>query len=332
LRLVTEGKVEEMKKQPELLVAPQNLAELNALAEAGADGFVVGSEQFMMCGRGSFDHVELVQAVERVHQLGKKIYLAVDALLPNRLLAELEVYLTSIRDLPFDGIRYADLGAYMLIKDMLPQASLHFVDQMMLTNYETINYWLARGVSRVKMAPELTLDEVLTIKKEISGKAEVLIHGAVMMFTSRRKLVDNYLTFQKRMGKGIQLSAGDNHLFDSERQLYYPIVENEHGTHIFSGHDVCMIDELKDLLVAGIDVLYIEGFTYQTEQLVKVVQLYKMAIELARVEPKKYEKVGMALYAEVEKQQSENRRLDRGFYYKPTIYKNQTRLYGTASK
>jgi len=314
-----------MNQKTEILVVPIDLAELELLAEAGADAFVIGSERFMMCGTGYFEADEMAQAVKLAHRLGKKIYLAVDAICPNDLLKELEVYLTTIKTLEFDGIRYADLGVSMLIKEIFPEMPLHFVDQMMLTNYETVNYWFCHGVSRVRLAAELTLDEVLEIKKNATGEIEILIHGSSLMFTSRRKLVENYLDFQNSIGKGVKLAKDGKSLFDPERELYYPIVENVHGTHIFSGNDICMIDDLSKLLLIGVDVLYLERFNYETDTLIKIIQLYKLAIELAIADEEKYTKVGRALYIELEKLQGEFRQMDRGFYYKPTIYKNQSK-------
>lgn len=314
-----------MTKKTELLVAPIDITEMKLLAAAGADAFVIGSEKFMLCGRGYFEINTLAEAVEIAHQLGKKIYLAVDAVFPNDLLKELETYLTTIKTIPFDGIRYADLGAYMLIKDMLTDIPLHFVDGMMLTNYETVNYWFERHISRVRLASELTLAEVLEIKSNATNEVEILIHGPSLMFTSRRKLVENYLDFQESIGRKVEMTKEHHFLHDPERELYYPIIENVHGTHIFSGTDVCMIDDLGKLLQVGVDVLYVERFNDETERLIKIIHLYKMAIELAVVDKEKYAKVGRALYVEVEKLQGEFRQLDRGFYYKPTIYKNQNK-------
>lgn len=309
--------------KPELVVAPKDLGELKVLAESGADAFIIGSSKLMMCGRGSFEREAVAAAVKLAHGLGKKVYLTMDAIMPNQLLGEAELYLNEVKHLKFDGVRYGDLGVYLLLRAIVPQMPLHFVDQMMLTNYKTINYWFKRGVGRVKLAPELTLDEVIEIKKEITGEAEILIHGAQLMFTSRRRLVENYFNFQKRMGQKIEMAPHGNCLWDAERERYYPIVENTHGTHIFSGNDVCMIDELQVLIEAGIEAFYLEGFVYETKTFVEMVALYRLALDLAVHDKKRYRQISPAMYAEVEKQQQGLRPLDRGFYYKPTIYKNK---------
>ncbi|MCL2558849.1 MAG: U32 family peptidase [Turicibacter sp.] len=311
--------------KPELLTTPQSIDEIQVLAEAGAEAFVIGDARFALVVRGSFQEKNLEEAVTVIHELGKKVYLLIDAIFPNALLAELEIYLQAIKHMPFDGVRVADLGAYMLIKDLLPEMPIQFIDAMMLTNYETVNYWADKGIARARLAHELTLDEVLEIKKEAKTKIEVLIQGAPLMFTSRRKLVDNYLDFQKTLGRTMTVAAAGNYLYDAERHLYYPIIENDHGTHIYGGSDVCMIDDLTDLLDAEIDALYIESFTHETKELVKLVELYRAAIDLATTDGVKYQQVGRALYGEVEKLQTDKRPIDRGFYYKPTIYKNQSK-------
>ena len=42
-------------------------------------------------------------------------------------------------------------------------------------------------------------------------------------------------------------------LHDKERKNKYPIFEDENGTHILSPNDICIIDELDELIEAGID-------------------------------------------------------------------------------
>ena len=321
-RIMTGG-IFDMIEIPELVVGAKNLAEMVLLEKA--DAFVIGDARFARVLRGSFDENELVSAVNFAHGAKKKVYLLIDAVFPNDLLVKLKVYLHAVKHILFDGVRVADLGAYLLVREIMPTVGVQFVDEMMLTNYETVNFWASRRIERVRLAHELTLDEVVAIKKNANAEIEVLVQGAPFMFTSRRKLVDNYLEFQRLAGKNVALLSEGNFLFDRDRSLYYPIIENQHGTHIYGGSDVCMIDDLAQLIAIGIDAIYLEGLTYESENYVKIVQLYKMAVELATVDKKKYAQAGRALYVEVEKLQGQFRQTDRGFYYKPTIYKNQSK-------
>ena len=309
--------------KPELLINVKSAQEIELLATAGVCAFVIGDVRFALMARGSFQKKGLEEAVELAHALEKKVYLLIDAIFSSEVLIELERYLYDIKYIQFDAVRVADIGVYMLVTKIMPKMPIHFVDAMMLTNYVTVNYWANKGITRVRLAHELTLDEVLEIKQLSTCEIEVLIQGASLMFTSRRKLVDNYLDFQRMIKKQVSIIKKGNYLYDKERELYYPIIQNDHGTHIYGGNDVCMVDDLARLISVGIDVLYIESFTYKTQDLVKIVNLYRVAIDLFINSKKRYREMGRALYAEVDKLQPANRQMDRGFYYKPTIYKNK---------
>lgn len=66
-------------------------------------------------------------------------------------------------------------------------------------------------------------------------------------------------------------------LHDKERGNKYPIFEDENGTHIMSPNDVCMIDELEDLMDAGIDSFKIDGVLKSPEYLTEVTRMYREA-------------------------------------------------------
>ncbi len=69
-------------------------------------------------------------------------------------------------------------------------------------------------------------------------------------------------------------------LHDKERDNKYPIFEDENGTHIMSPNDVCIIDELEELIDAGIDSFKIDGVLKTPEYLIEVTKMYREAIDL----------------------------------------------------
>lgn len=78
-------------------------------------------------------------------------------------------------------------------------------------------------------------------------------------------------------------------LHDKERGNKYPIFEDENGTHIMSPNDVCMIDELEDLMDAGIDSFKIDGVLKSPEYLTEVTRMYREAIDLCFESRETYE-------------------------------------------
>jgi putative protease len=109
-------------------------------------------------------------------------------------------------------------------------------------------------------------------------------------------------------------------LHDKERGNKYPIFEDENGTHIMSPNDVCIIDELQDMLEAEVDSFKIDGILKDIDYLISVTSLYRKAIDLFSEDPDLYEAEKAELLAKVEEIQPLNRSLDTGFYFKETVY------------
>lgn len=109
-------------------------------------------------------------------------------------------------------------------------------------------------------------------------------------------------------------------LHDKERENKYPIFEDENGTHIMSPNDICIIDELTELVEAGIDSLKIDGILKSPEYILEVTKLYRKAIDLAVEDPDQYDDEKDGLLEEAEALQPPNRPLDTGFFFKETVY------------
>jgi putative protease len=109
-------------------------------------------------------------------------------------------------------------------------------------------------------------------------------------------------------------------LLDKERGNKYPIFEDENGTHIMSPNDVCIIDELEEMIDAGVDSFKIDGILKSIDYLVDVTKKYRQAIDLCVENREKYEEVKEALLEELEAIQPKNRMLDTGFFFKETVY------------
>ena len=77
-----------------------------------------------------------------------------------------------------------------------------------------MNYWYDRGVLRTVLAPEIMKEPVIETKEQAKGEVEILVHGAICMFQSRRNLVGNYLKFQGQVVEKIQSREEGLLLFD----------------------------------------------------------------------------------------------------------------------
>ncbi|MDF2558484.1 MAG: yrrN [Bacillales bacterium] len=306
-------------KKPELLVTPSKITELVPLIEAGADAFVIGEQRYGLRLSGEFLREDVKAASEITRQHGKKVYVAMNAIMHNDRIDELNDYISFLDHVGVDGIIFGDPAVLLAVRETAPHMKLHWNTETTATNYFTANYWGSKGAKRAVLARELSMDEVIETKENADVEIEVQVHGMTCMFQSKRTLINNYMNF---MGKDLEKIENSRkaYLHDKERDTRYPIFQDENGTHIMCPNDICLIEELGEMIDAGIDSFKIEGILKSTDYLVKITQLYRKAIDLYCEEPSSYEESKATMHAEIEKIQPKSRPIDTGFYFKETVY------------
>jgi len=308
-------------KKPELLVTPTCVEEIEPLINAGATAFIIGEQRYGLRLAGEFNREEIVKAVEIAHAHDAKIYVAMNALFHNEKVPELGDYVAFLRDSNVDAIVFGDPAVLMTVKEVAPEMKLHWNTETTATNWYTCNYWGRKGAKRSVLARELNMDAIVEIKENAEVEIEVQIHGMMCMFQSKRSLVGNYFEYQGNvMEVENRKKEKDMFLFDEERGNKYPIFEDENGTHIMSPNDVCIVDELEEMIDAGVDSFKIEGILKSTEYLIEVTKIYRKAIDLCVENRDEYEDIKDDLLTQLEELQPINRPLDTGFYFKETVY------------
>ncbi len=307
-------------KKPELLVTPLNLTNLKDLIDAGADAFVIGEERYGLRLAGEFKKDEVKAAIELSHEYGKKVYVAMNALFHNEKVDELSDYLQFLNEAGADAVIFGDPAVLMAAKEVAPNMPLHWNTETTATNYYTCNYWGRKGSKRAVLAREINMDAIVEIKENAEVEIEVQVHGMTCMFQSKRSLLGHYFEYQ---GKQMEVEKGKERamiLHDKERSNKYPVYEDENGTHIMSPNDMCIIDELEEMMDAEVDSFKIDGVLQTPEYIVEVTKRYRKAIDLCADDREAYEDSKEDLLSEMEELQQDHRPLDTGFFFKETVY------------
>lgn len=306
----------EAVNKTELLVTAKNLEELELLIISGANAVTIGSSKYGLRLPGDFSIEMIRKGIEIAHGKGAKVYILMNSLLHNQSLTGLEEYIKKMAEYEVDAIVFGDPAVFLTVQKVAPSLTLHWNTETTSTNYQTVNYWAEKGVQRAIVARELSLDEVIDIKQKTNIEIQAQVHGLTTIFHSKRNLISNYL---EHTGKDeIKKKSGDSELYLREHKRpdeKYPVIEDIHGTHIMSNHDICMIEHIDKFIGTGIDSLKIEGIMHSTEYLVKVTKVYRLAIDEA-YQNKKAEN----LFGKIKAIQPENRPLDTGFYFKEQRY------------
>lgn len=307
--------------KPELLVTPTSVEDIGPLVSAGADAFVVGEQRYGLRLAGDFTREDVKEAVQLAHKHGKKVYVAMNALFHNDKVPELEGYISFLNEINVDAIIFGDPAVLMAARSAAPDMKLHWNTETTATNWYTCNYWGRKGAKRAVLAREINMDAIIEIKENAEVEIEVQVHGMTAMFQSKRSLLGNYYEYQ---GKALEVENRKQEknmfLHDKERENKYPIFEDENGTHIMSPNDICIIDELQEMIEAGIDSFKIDGILKTPEYIAEVTKLYRKAIDLCVEDPDQYDEIKDGLLNEVEEIQPANRPLDTGFFFKETVY------------
>ncbi|AUO11329.1 peptidase U32 family protein [Priestia megaterium] len=308
-------------KKPELLVTPTAVSEIESLLQAGATAIMVGEQRYGLRLAGEFKREDIVEAVNIAHQHNAKVYVAMNGLFHNDKIAELNEYILFLKEASVDAIVFGDPAVLMAVRETAPEMKMHWSTETTGTNWYSCNYWGRKGAKRAVLARELSMDSIIDIKEKAEVEIEVQVHGMTCMFQSKRSLLGNYFEYQ---GKVMEIEnrkvEKDMFLLDNERNNKYPIFEDQNGTHIMSPNDMCIIDELSEMIDAEVDVFKIDGVLKSPQYILEVTKKYRQAIDLCVDDREEYENVKDDLLEEIESLQPINRPLDTGFFFKETVY------------
>lgn len=310
-----------MVYKPELLTTASSLEELTRLIEAGADAFVIGEARYGTRLAGEFTLDMIKEAVTIAKPRGIRIYAAANNLMDNKTLETLPDYISGLHEAKVDAIVFGDPAVLMAAKAHAPGIGLHWNAEMTSTNYATADYWARRGATRFVVAREINMEQIEEIKAKSKLDIQVQVHGMTNIYHSKRSLVNSYMDHQghDQSGREVEQDRG-LYLMEAERPgERYPIFEDANGTHIMSSDDICMLENLHELLVICVDSLKVEGIMKSIEYNEIVVRAYRQAIDAYLADPEGYDfrEEWLDTIREV---QDPNRELSFGFFYKEQVY------------
>lgn len=267
---------------PELLAPAGNLEKLITAIHYGADAVYLGGKDLSLRAKaGNFSKDEMITGIQHAHKNHVKVYVTVNILAHNRDLQGLEEYLLFLNKNNVDAIIVADPGIMDIAKETVPQLPVHLSTQANVTNYASADFWFKRGVARLNIARELSLDEIKELRSKARGEIEVFVHGSLCISYSGRCLLSNYFT-DRDANRGQCAHPCRYHYAVTEEKRpgeFFPVEEDERGTYIFNSKDLCLLTMLPELISAGVHSLKIEGRMKSIFYVGGVVRVYRAALD-----------------------------------------------------
>ena len=271
----------------ELLSPAGNLEKLKIAISFGADAVYGGVSHFSLRIRSGkeFTLETFKEGIDYAHERGKKVYVTINGFPFNSQLNLLKKHIKSMADLNPDGFIVAAPGVVRLCREIAPEIDIHLSTQANVLNYLDAQVFWDMGVRRIVVAREISLKDVIQIKKYLPEmEIEIFVHGSMCFAYSGRCLVSavqmgrvpnrgscaNDCRFEYTL-----YAANEDHssLFRLEEE---PGV----GTYIFNAKDMNMASHIKEILDSGaVDSLKIEGRTKSPYYAAVTANAYRMAID-----------------------------------------------------
>ena len=291
----------------ELLAEAFNLDSLKLNIENGCDAVYIGDEL------KNFSIDELKKSVEYAHNRDKKVYVSLNKIPHENDINEIKRYIKFLIDTGIDAIVVIEPGMLTIVRDVCENIEIHLSDQANVTNYETASFWYNQGIKRVIVSKELSCEEIgqIRLKSPIDMDIEALVHGALFISQSGRKLLSNFLK-GKNADENNRINSKKYNLVEEKRPgKYFPVYEDERGTFLFNTEDLCMIEYIPELIKCGITSLRIDGKMKDDEYVATAVKAYRKAIDAFYSDPNSWEFNPIWLE---DLNKLNNRNLTSGFY------------------
>lgn len=299
-----------MKKYNVELLAPAgNIDAFMGAIHAGADAVYLAGARFgARAYADNFTEEQLIFCIRYAHLFGRKVYLTVNTLMKDEELQELYGYLLPFYEAGLDAVIVQDIGVFQYIKRNFPELELHVSTQMTITGEHGAELLKEMGASRIVPARELSLKEIVNMKKKTGLDIETFIHGAMCYCYSGQCLFSSILGGRSgNRGRCAQpcrlpftLGISGKHM-----QECYPL----------SLKDMCTLEHIGEFMDAGIDSFKIEGRMKKPEYAAGVTAIYRKYIDQKLQNPDKPLKIEnkdrqelTSLYIRSERQ--------NGYYYK----------------
>ncbi|MFL2029218.1 peptidase U32 family protein [Loigolactobacillus zhaoyuanensis] len=296
-----------------LIATAASQKQAQQLLAAGIDTLYIGEDYFGLRLPHSFERTELAEMVKLTHQAGKKITVAVNALMHNERISQVKDYLQFLADLKVDQVTVGDPGVVYVIQQAKLPLKFVYDSEVLMTSSRQINFWAQHGASGAVLAREVPYGELTTLTPELHIPAEMQVYGATCIHQSGRPLVHNYFNFvqehQDRADRQRGLFVSAPH----KPETHYSIYEDINGTHLFANNDLNLMTKLPELLALGLTDWKLDGLFAGETEFVAIAQQFVQAKQ-ALTNDKWTAELAADLSMQVAAQQPANRGLDTGFY------------------
>ena len=282
-------------KEIELLAPAGSFEKAKIAFLYGADAVYMGTKSLSLRTRVGVEDDEVEKTIKYAHNIGKKVYVAINIYAWDEKYAEIEKVAKELNRIKPDGIIASDGGVVDALKEYAPDIDIHISTQANVISYHTSKFWYDNGAKRVILGREMNKEQIkeLIKRKPSDLEVEMFVHGAICFAYSGRCFLSDFLSGRSaNLGDCIQSCRWAYNMYVEEKNnpgVLMPVETDDKGTYIFSSKDLCLIKEIPEIIEMGVDSLKIEGRLKTEYYLASVVNTYRAAIDDYKKNPENYD-------------------------------------------
>jgi putative protease len=221
--------------------------EIQNMIDLGVNVVMLDTSVFTAKSIFPLNQTAFKEVFQLIHNHKINVYVYINKMIHETDIFELNAWMKFFKEIGIDGIVINDYTVYVIAKEYGLENKVIYQPGTMNTNTFDAMF-LEDKIKGMTLSKEITLEEILTIVQSPSKIEYSLVgHGFIDMFYSKRQLITNYFIHKNKKNYKIK----NNHQFVLEEKtrdsIYYPILEDNMGTHIFRDKQLQSFEELIQL-------------------------------------------------------------------------------------
>ena len=261
-----------MKNTPIELLSPAKDLEVGLAAlNHGADAVYIGGPAFGAREKVGNSIADIAKLCDHAALFDAKVYVTLNTLLFDHELEQARKIAYDCWNAGVDALIVQDMK---LLQLDLPPIALHASTQCDNLTVEKVKALEMAGFSQVVLGRELSLDEILEIRRQTTVPLEFFVHGALCVSHSGQCFLSQYIGNRSaNRGACAQPCRLPWDLLDEEGKVLIK------GKHLLCLKDMNNSANLEELLDAGITSLKIEGRLKDADYVKNITAYYRSQLD-----------------------------------------------------
>jgi len=245
-----------------------SLESIYSAVKFGADAIYLGLSDFSARKNAqNFTKEELREAVMHCKKRGVEVFAAINTLIYESEIKEVEKAVRTAADNGVDGIIVQDFAVYKIIKEVAPYIKLVGSTQMTVNNVYGVRLLEKLGFDTVVLPREMTKAQIKEISDRTDINIEIFCHGALCVCYSGQCYFSSF----------IGARSGNRGLCAQPCRMVYEY-KSKKG-YLLSPKDLSLINNLSEVHETGADTLKIEGRLKSKYYTAAVTDVYRRVLD-----------------------------------------------------